>query len=93
MDLLLRVLCIHSDDQFFVLVVLLGFSVQTVGLVSSLLTTFSLRVELFLFAVGFEVHSQIIELLGPSETLRVLLFLLKELIRSILGVSKGFLLL
>lgn len=71
-----------------ILFVFLGVTVQAVGLVSALLPPLGFRVELLLFAVGLQIHSQVIKLLGPSEVLGIFFVFLEELIRSILGADK-----
>ena len=61
---------------------------QTLSLVSPLLPSLCLRVKLFLLAVGFEVHSEIIELLCPCEILRFFLFLFKKFVGPVVSTEE-----
>ena len=61
---------------------------QTLSLVSPLLPSLSLRIKLFLLAVGFEIHPEIIELLCSCKILRLFLFFFKKFIGSVVGIDK-----
>ena len=73
---------------FFLFLLLLQITVQTLSLVSPLLPSLCLRVKLFLLAVGFEVHSEIIELLCPCEILRFFLFLFKKFVGPVVSTEE-----
>ena len=62
-------------------------------MVSALLTPLGSRIKLFLFIARFQIHSEVVKFLCSREVLGLLLFLLKELVRSILSADELFLLL
>lgn len=59
---------------------------QTLSLVSPLLPLLCLRVKLFIFGGGLQVHFQVIELLASFEILRILLLLLEKMIGAVVSI-------
>ena len=92
MTFFFRIVCIHTDHHMLIiLLVLLGITMQTLSLVATLLPPLRLRIKLLFLGIRFQIHPKIIKFLRPRKVLRLFLFFLEKLIRSILTMHKYFL--
>ena len=91
---LLGIISVHANHQIIVILLLFVLpqvAMQTLGLISPLLSALGLGVKLFFLATRLEVHPQIIKLLGSREVLRFFFVLLKKFVRPILSTHEIFL--